>query len=820
MLAIQRISITLLFVFFLSACKGTVNISTYIDDSETPAGSGVEIYIENQKVAETDANGQASISTSAGEKTIRALLPGLVAAEQQITVSSNQTHELAMVMAYESLSEPATVSIPSINNQVLRSDFADFAIQLLRSNGELAPISYFDYLRVAPTNDLDNWVDITEWFQISANGELVATNVQALQNILSAYDFGQIQLSIYAEDATGGVYDEQINFYLGSHTLYGQLSAPPSNPALPIGDLVVQAKYLAGDITLQQTADSGGAFLFEYLPSGNWEFTINTEFGDTVYNSFASIVVDQDKNLTLNLLTTEDLLNNEPYFEVSNATFEIAAAPQQIPSAVAQEREALHQSLQAERQQSTLKLNAATPPPGDSVTINAVGGAENVAQSSSQSLTVPAGTETITLTYEVNTDEYPTYVLAQSIYNDVWRVTVSSASGATLFNKSRQVNSQLFSEPVWQSNGSTGDLVETIDVSSLTSSDVEITLYGSATNIGDDILPTYVNATLSFEPKFNIKSVNNTGGDYISIPRNGDTNTYSRVFRLEIDKPTDATITKVTAKLLQHSNGNELMTVVDETPGTKAVLVNDDTIDVTVTMDSTYPSSVTSQPPALHNIRYNFSVEADLNGTTLSDDKDSSPAKALWVLPNNVPRFGTRDNGGDGWAAKGTYEWLTANLASVPEVNDISGEHGRNIGHTTHRRGTDIDIYHFTDLTGGVKNGTQNYLALRAQTANALAGDAGAITTVTDWIEAARNDLDTLTALSSVAEVIFARGSAGAGLPNGWVRTLMETGQLTVGAQTLNLSIGTWSNTNVGYRNDHNNHGHIDLNDTSLNNAP
>ena len=137
-----------------------------------------------------------------------------------------------------------------------------------------------------------------------------------------------------------------------------------------------------------------------------------------------------------------------------------------------------------------------------------------------------------------------------------------------------------------------------------------------------------------------------------------------------------------------------------------------------------------------------------------------------------------------------------------------------------HQRGTDIDIYHFTHLTGGVKNGTQNYLALRNHTVNALAGTSTDIETVSGWISTARDSLETLAELDTVARIIFARGSAGSGLPSGWVRTLMETGQLTVDNQVLDLGLPTWSNDKVAYQNGHNNHSHIDLNDTALNNQP
>jgi len=813
----KRLGILVFFTLFLSACKGTINVATYLEQPDFPAGSGVVIYVAGERVGVTDAEGKLSIEVDAGEQTIRALLPGLVADEKIITVEENTIHQLDMHMVSGKLLEPVDVSVPSIINGVLAADFTEFVIQLTRDSGKPTSLIYFDYLRVANNKNLDNWVDITSLFRLTEEGVLTAIDIESLNRVLVGLGFGELRFSFYAEDEFAGVYAEQLDFYLGLHSVYGQLASPPSKTSLPLGELTVQAKYLAGDIVMKQVTDTAGAFIFEHLPAGSWEFTITTTSGDIIYTSFASIIMNRNKQLTLNLLTTEDLLNDVPYYEVVH-TITTSALPELnlANSVVVKKRQDLDKELGAKRE----ALSSVYVTSSDSASISVIGGAVDTAQKKLQSLSVPAGTETITLTYTVDTAEYPAYVLDQSMFNDVWLLMVNSENGASLFSQSRQVNSQLYSEPVWQSNGSTGEIVETIDVSALTATDINITLYGSSTNIGDSYLPTYVNATLSFEPKFNIKSVTHTGTDYFSIPRHNETNIYSKTYRLEMNKPTGATITKVSAKLLQNSNGNELMTVVDEAPGIKAVLIDDETIDVTVTMNQNYTSSIQSQPPTQHMIRYSFRVESELNGTKLDDEKDSAPMKALWLIPDSISRFGFRDKGKDGWAAKGTYEWLLSNAESIPEVNDISGEHSRNIGHLTHRRGTDIDIYHFTDLTGGVRNGSLNYQLIHSKTASALLGNIADRATVTDWILSARSGLDTLAGLNTVAEVISARGAPSLELPSGWLRSLMETGLLTNGTDILNLDIGTWNNTGVTYRNDHNDHYHIDLNDTNLNNQP
>src|SRR5262249_1981936 len=163
-------------------------------------------------------------------------------------------------------------------------------------------------------------------------------------------------------------------------------------------------------------------------------------------------------------------------------------------------------------------------------------------------------------------------------------------------------NSQLSTDPVWQSDGSTGTIKKTFDVSSLTANaDTTLTLFASAMNVGDSVLPTIVNASIgpddsqltinSVTPDvvgfpFGIASDISTVGDssFYSIPRVGSTNYYARTFRLNFTKPTAATISNVTVTLM---DPGDLMTVLDEGIGTAVRQVDDQNVDVQVTMNTT-----------------------------------------------------------------------------------------------------------------------------------------------------------------------------------------------------------------------------------------
>lgn len=61
---------------------------------------------------------------------------------------------------------------------------------------------------------------------------------------------------------------------------------------------------------------------------------------------------------------------------------------------------------------------AQTTAVGEQVSVSVAGAGQNVMVTDTATLEVPAETENVTLRYTVATQEYPFYVLTQSIFND------------------------------------------------------------------------------------------------------------------------------------------------------------------------------------------------------------------------------------------------------------------------------------------------------------------------------------------------------------------------------------------------------------------
>lgn len=461
------------------------------------------------------------------------------------------------------------------------------------------------------------------------------------------------------------------------------------------------------------------------------------------------------------------------------------------------------------------------PPQPQSMTISAmtstgisvITGAQGVSNKVSKRFPITEGTQNVVLKYTVTSAEYPAYVKQQSVFNDVWKIDLRASSGVKLYSISREVNSQLYSQPLWQSNGTTQEITEVIDVSSLAQTSDEVVLTISATNIGDSALDTSINADLSIN-EIVIDSITLDSslpdkrksklGKYFSIPAS-KANVFQRYLTVDVSKPDDVTIDKISVDLVH--NGSETKIVTGSVGSEGIEQLSETQYKVRATFAQPSPFAVGS--PVFSNFQYKVTVESD----SATADKSTDQLQALWKLPSTISRFGSRDSGGDGWSSVETYNWLELNGSLITKVNDISGEHGRNIGHNTHKAGNDIDTLHFVEYH---PNGTINYERLARTLISSLKGNAGEQAKVIAWVTAQRQGLDNLAANSKVKRLYSADGNpyeySSIKLPDHWFTTIMTTGAITVGTLSFDTQLGAWSNAKVRRNDVHNNHDHITLN--------
>jgi hypothetical protein len=576
------------------------------------------------------------------------------------------------------------------------------------------------------------------------------------------------------------------------------------------------------ELTLAGISDVAGNVSFGEVPLGNASLDSMIVQSDRYYYGQAAFFLSRASHARVTMTHSDDIANGVPRFEVlplSNATSPSPASTSDAETAA--HREMLHAQLNG---------NGGVSPMA-TVSLRVGAGAANKQISGSQTLTVAQGTQRVILRYIVTTQEYPYYVNQQSIFNDTWSLAVHARhSGQQLFNIARNVNSQLRHAPIWLSDGSTGYIEESLDVAAMTTQGpTELLLAATATNVADSYLPTIVSADLSDDPdRLIIKEVAperliNTDGDHnsYSVPLQGENNALSRWFTLTVDKPDSAQVTRVRVEL-QHGSGT--LTggqIFDEGPGTNVQVISDTTLRVRVTLHA--GSTINTVPPPAHAITYKFTVFANLqDGTEVSDDAISATKRALWRMQaywrDPARRYGRRDPGHDDWLSARTWEYISRHGALLTRIDDITGEHGRDIGHATHDVGTDIDLYHVYQFAGATSGG-DNYNRLRNALIRVLSlpGDqtANDRAAITSWAADTRSRFAAILSNTDAQTIYYAVGSAhtasGIALPRGWARTLLVDGAVTASGQHFDTGLGAWGfpQNELVYNAVHNSHFHI-----------
>ncbi|MCC6153041.1 MAG: hypothetical protein IT367_04750 [Candidatus Hydrogenedentes bacterium] len=232
---------------------------------------------------------------------------------------------------------------------------------------------------------------------------------------------------------------------------------------------------------------------------------------------------------------------------------------------------------------------------------------------------------------------------------------------------------------------------------------------------------------------------------WVCVPPSGESNTEQRFFKVKISRPGGAMSTNVSCCFISGKSGDEFSEIFSVAPGNAARENNDTKLRVRFTFGKHHPSNIVTTPPRCDTVIHEITVESELDSVALPPAVAMTrPLHALWRSASvfGLPRVATRDPGGDDWASRSTYVWLDEHRDLLTPINDISGEHGRNIGHDTHAKGADINMSHFTNLLPPFQpySGSANYTKLQQRTLEALLGNPIFKLIVANWIVEARED--------------------------------------------------------------------------------
>jgi hypothetical protein len=785
--------------------------------------AGAIIRINGEEVGLTSTVGTVVLDVPTGETVVDAIVYPASGATKTINLSAGSASTVELLLDDASPRERSVLSVDEAPEGALPSGFSSFTFRFLDLTGHPIPMSTVEAVDVMASDGSR----FTYWgsrFGVAADGGIRPNDLNTWRDALHVQS-GKVDVAVTGMDTRGRLHFGRFAFHLARFTVQGRLVAPPSNPSLDVGGLHVFANILNTDLVFRTITAADGSFALPELPRGNLEISAETVADGKSYYGLAVNSINMDTRFIVNMLHTSDVIQGVPLYSIEPLV--LAAAVIEPPPD--RERESRGGAFTFPFVRRIAASGIAPTADTSSVSTSATGGARDAAVTRTATLTVPQGTPSIVLRYQVSTHEYPFYVLSQSVYNDWWYLDVRAATnGAQLFRRLRQINSQLSLEPVWQPDGSTGELQYELDTQTLTQfGPADVTVLASTANIGDGALATTVTATLSrnFEVSINFidkDAVVPTEGssDRFSIPRAGQSNVHQRSLNFGVVKPAGSIVTNVKVWVNGVSGFAPVplqppSPIVDEVPGGTAVtpIAGSNNYRVRVTFDGT-TSPFTTTPPQAPRIRYKIRVTVDHNGATKTAERETETYYPLWRMPDGLPRYGHRDAGEDDWCSLGTYFWLDVNRSLISQIDDISGEHARDIGHDWHYDGRDIDIFHYYHMPGAW-NGESNYNLLRLNASRMLNADpdvrAESRQQVTNWVSAMRNGLAPLSDLTDVDALLMNRGTAGSGLPYGWAWSLLTTGVTTVGGSPIDLGLGPWNCTKCQPRTDHEDHSHIRL---------
>jgi len=785
----------------------TLRVSVTNDDA-TPLEQAANVTVDGVFVGMTDASGVATVHTTAGHHVIEGYITGLRSGQSEAAASDGVTKAVSLVMHEGIAPRQLQLKVEKANGAFLPASSPTFDLSLRDMNGLLVPAASIESVEFRTSDDQSLISTYTRYFAVTRTGLIRPLDMTSLGSLLRS--FGVMRVSVTAIGLRGEVLTGSTVIFLTQYSVSGRLVAPPSAPGLGVSGVPIHVTYLPANLNLDLTSAADGSFSLPQLPPGPLSIDSVIQSGGKYYYGQGTIDLSTNINLKVNMRTLADVIAGVPPIETT-------VKQSSLPSSDSTDNDGGRANIQRSRALA-IDSQILIPKPAASLAcdVSTTSAAAGVAVTALKAISVPKDTVEVTVKYQVHSDEYPFFVKAQSIYNDVWEVVLYASDGRSLYSRRVQVNSQLYSEPIWQQDSTTGLISQTVDVSAYTKTGpASLTLYASAMNIGDALFPTNVCGALDVNPPpFRIVSIladNNSiasGQTVVSVPAQGAQNTFPFGYFIEV-APDLKDVNRLKLELISADNSSTITTVYDgPLDGVVAKKVNDNTAHVDAQFQRAFP--ISTEPPLADRVTY----RATLFTTSTQASRDSQAWRAVWRMPSLLQsrRFGARDAGGDDWTSKSAFAWLNAYPSLLTRINDITGEHGRNLGHVGHKYGNDIDLLFFDALVPdtGAGAGDANYAALARLVTESVATTSSK-TRVAHWITATRAGLDNLSDAVAVSQLFSGIGSSysanGVTLTTGWMRQLLESGR----AAGVQFVPDAWSNSIVYYNTVHNNHIHVTL---------
>lgn len=282
-----------------------------------PVDAGFMVKLNGATRALTDAQGRASVIAPLDTSYITVSYPpNYAGGSDEITgLSAGETRAVTV-----EVDDSKEVSADSI----LRMDRLQHL--MLPRNVPLVVLRFFQNEKPVAVDEVESLrledpaggssKDIANLFVVRSDGSLTANSTAffaALGNLN-----GKKLLSATVLDKQGVVHSHaDVPFHVSWHIAQGKLSAPPSNPGLPLGGIPLQVSVLNTDISFDTESAMDGTFPLPQLPSGNVLIKASTSSSGIFYIGQGTAVITGNIRIDLKMRGPIDVTNNVPPISTS-----------------------------------------------------------------------------------------------------------------------------------------------------------------------------------------------------------------------------------------------------------------------------------------------------------------------------------------------------------------------------------------------------------------------------------------------------------------------------------------------------------------------
>lgn len=696
-----------------------------------------------------------------------------------------------------------------------------------------------DLIFDGPPERVSAMLDLTGYFQLDSSGQLFAQNPAGVIAALENLGAGPYELLVAAGDAARDLpLVDSIIVRLEKFSLNGVIVPLPASPAFSVGGISVTASSMTGGVNRTAISTSDGSFSFGTLPDDTYRISAQTAFSAEILAVRGFVSLTANTQLALTPLTTAQTVSGDQGFVIVSGASGSGTSGQGNQGRYPSSQQRIHE-------QKT-KLDQHGPPPGrptqtirsntkyksvpkavvqtESVDENilrmlsepefyiSLSSVSGTTQTQTIQVEVPGSQASVSLGFYV---ELSPGAAERRDFPDFWSVQLRDQNGALLFYSGNTFSTSIRSPslPVFHSDSefySTDYITEFIVLppSQTPANERTLSLTVTASTTFESEIFANVLAEFLDIPLIKISSsgpatsngpatrrYRNIPGSVVSLPDLGSRNDFNirlpiTIQRIDTGASIDlADINSIDVEVFFGAGGADgSFSVFSGVAPVEQLQLRPDSSDVfeldVAFVLPTPASPVTTAPPLAAEITYRVSLQTSDNGQPIGGEGFIRGLKGLYqtALPLGLARTGIRDRGGDDWAQKGLYDWLSNHAHLIAPMNDISGEHGRDLGHSSHRLGLDLDMNFFdATLPGSVEHGM-----LTNNVVSAIRGNQASLTAVSDYIIRQQTGIEALAAANVLSSVLGPVGSARTvpaanghpafSLANGWAGTLFESG--------------------------------------------